>query len=105
MDGLATGIKKFDGTGFEVWSTLMEAVLTAKKINYVLESDETSEGATTKKFKEDDQQARATLLLSLDPKIVMLVLSCNTAKQVWSRLKEVHSQQTVSCKMMLYQEF
>lgn len=104
---MVNGIKKFDGTRFEVWTTLMEAVLTARKLKYVLDSDMDSRGDETKinKFKADDEQARATLLLSLDTKMVVLVLTCKTAKEIWNRLKEVHSQQSVSCKMMLYQQF
>lgn len=105
MDGLTSSIKKFDGTGYEVWATLIEAVLTARKVNHVIASEMPGDEKAREVFLESDQQTRATLLLSLDPKVVALVLSCTTAKEIWDRIEEVHAQKSVSCKMMLYQEF
>lgn len=37
--------------------------------------------------------------------MVKLVLACSTAKEVWTRLKEVHSQNSETCKMLVQQEF
>jgi hypothetical protein len=113
MDGLATGVKKFDGTGYEVWSTLMEAVLTAKRIKFVLDeteptADPKSEGAADeprKRWANANEQAKALILMSLSDEMVSLVISCATAKDIWNRLKQVHSERSESSKMMLLQEF
>mgnify|MGYP000992362219 CR=1 FL=1 len=99
---LTSGVKKFDGTDYEVWSTLVEAVLVAKG----LDSTITEEGdAGDAKWLQKDKSARALILLALEPEMVKLVLSCSTAKQVWERLKTVHSQKSESCKMLLQKEF
>lgn len=103
--GVSGGIRRFDGTGYEVWSTLMDVVLTAKKIGHVLKTDRPQEDANGKIWDNDDHTARATILLALEYDLVKLVLPCSTAKDVWNRLKDVHSQQSESCKMILYQQF
>lgn len=87
MDFERAGIEKFDGTEYEVWSTLMEAVLTAKNIWYVvsrrkIESDKT--------WTEDNRSARVYILLALDHEMIKLVISCETASDIWNRLKAVH---------------
>jgi len=105
MDSMMSGIKKFDGTEFEVWSTLMEAVLTAKGISYVLEECKTESEASRARYDADSKQARALILISLSEDMVKLVLACPTASEVWNRLKDCHSQRSESCKMLLYQEF
>lgn len=99
---LTSGIKKFDGTDFEVWSTLVEAILIAKGLDSVItEEPETNDA----KWIQKDKSARAIILLSLEPEMVRLVLSCNSAKSVWERLRTVHSQKSESCKMLLQKEF
>lgn len=106
MESFSSGMKKFDGTQYEVWSTLMDAVLTAKEIRYVLDDVKPeSDGTARIKWDKDNRTAKAVILLSLDESIIRLVLSCDTAKDVWQRLAEVHSQQSESSKMMLLQEF
>lgn len=104
MNISSAGIKKFEGTQFEVWSTLIEAVMTARGIKYVLDGTKPEQDSTAK-WDKDHQTAKALILLSLDESMVRLVLSCSTAKEVWSRLSEVHSQKSESCRMMLLQEF
>lgn len=107
---LASGIAKFNGQEFEVWSTLTEAVLTAKNLSHVLRGarpmigkDEDSKAVL--QWENDERSARALILLALEPAMVKLVLSCATPKEIWDRLKAVHSQTSESCKMMLQKEF
>lgn len=37
--------------------------------------------------------------------MIKLVISCEIPREVWDRLKAVHSQRSESCRMVLYQEF
>jgi hypothetical protein len=99
----ASGIKKFDGTEFDVWSTLQEVYLRAKNIWYVI--DEPKPEAADTKWENANRQAKMALLWSLEHEIVKLVISCDTARDIWNRLKAVHAQKSESCRMILYQEF
>lgn len=100
---MSSGIKKFDGTEFDVWSTLQEVYLTAKGIWYVIEQEK-PEGED-RKWDHDNKQAKMALLWSLEHEVVKLVISCETARDIWNRLKSVHAQKSESCRMVLYQEF
>lgn len=106
MDGsYSTGIKKFDGTEWEVFGTLMEALLTAKNLKHVLNSKRPSDQAEAEKWDKDNNSAKSLLLLSLEPDVVKLVLSCTTAKDIWDRLKEVHSKNSDACQLLLMEQF
>lgn len=100
---MTSGIKKFDGTEFDVWSTLQEVYLTAKGIWYVIDQEK-PEGED-RKWDHDNKQAKMALLWSLEHEVVKLVISCDTARDIWNRLKSVHAQKSESCRMILYQEF
>lgn len=102
-----SGIKKFDGTEFEVWSTLMDAVLTARNLRQILDEEPPTadKQAELKVFNEKDRTARALILLALDAEIVKLVLTCTTAKQIWTRLRDVHSQKSDACMWVLMDQF
>lgn len=103
---LGSGIKKFDGTEFEVWSTLMEAVLDSKGIYYVIDQMKPEEaGAAKDRWEKSDKSARTMILLSLEHDIVKAVMTCETASQMWNKLKTIHSHKSESCKMILYKEY
>ena len=94
--GSTTGIKKFDGTHFLVLRELVECVLVAKGLDYVLKDPSLPLGSGTDsqsaKWQKDDKTARALILLSLDSEIVKMVLSCPTSRSVWDRLKIVRAE-------------
>lgn len=105
MDNLSSGIRKFDGQGYEVWSTLMESVLSVKKVKHVLTQAPPTDDNLRKLWDSNDETAKAIILLSLNEEMVSLVLACPDAKSVWNRLREVHAQRSESCKMNLEHEF
>lgn len=104
---LTSGIKKFDGTEFEVWSFLMEGVLDSKGLWYVMDqmkSELTTDDAKTK-WDKADRSARTMIMLSLEHDMVKAVMTCATARQMWNKLKTIHSQKSESCKMVLWKEY
>lgn len=106
MENLAAGIKKFDGTQYEVWSTLMRAVLTAKNLDSHIDSDiKPNDSKELGDWSKKNQLAKAMILLTLSEDIVKLVLACSSAGQVWQRLKEIHAQDSEACRMLVQQEF
>lgn len=102
--GLNSGIKRFDGTEFEVWSILMEGVLESKGYWYVMNQLKSASADTTA-WDKADRSARTMILLNLEHNIVKAVMTCTTASQMWNKLKTIHSQKSASSKMVLWKEF
>jgi len=105
--GMTSGVKKFDGTEFEVWSVLMEGVLESRGIWYVIETprDAVAESKSISKWDKDDRSARTTILLALEHDMVKAVMTSKTAAQMWKKLETIHSQRSESCKMVLWKEY
>lgn len=105
MDSYMSGMKQFDGTGYEVYSARILAVLSVKKVKYVLTATKPEEEGPKKQWEKDNELAKATILLSLSDEMVRLVFACETAKSAWNRLQEVYAQHSESSKMNLEHEF
>lgn len=57
------------------------------------------------KWEEDDKLVKSLLLLALDAKHVKMVMSCETARDIWSRLLVIHEQKSQANKYFLQNEF
>lgn len=79
--------------------------MTAKELSHVLTEEEPAETAKAKAWNKCDRQTRAILLLSIEPEIAKLVLSCKTAKEVWDGLAQVHEEKSSVNKVQLQKEF
>lgn len=106
---------KFDGSDFSVWKAQIEALLTARGHAGPLKSlrprnstdaaEQAQKLVLQAEWDEHNRQARSLLLLSLDNKHAKLVLQCNTAREIWSRLISLNEQRSASNKIILQKEF
>lgn len=98
-------VMKFKGLDFPVWKAQIESVVTAKGWNTVLYEDATASTADAATFIKMDNQVKAVLLTSLDPKYARLVIKMKTAKDIWARLSAIHEQKSDSSKLLMQREF
>lgn len=96
-------LQQFDGTDYLVWSSLMEAVLTAKGLGQVLSVK--PEGTDDDTWNKDDTKARAIILLSVNREIVKSIVHLRTSREIWTKLKQLHLQKSESNKIQLQQDF
>lgn len=108
-------LPKFEGNDFAVWKAQMEALLIAKGCGDALTNprprlatDPTK--LAEKKVEQEEfdkiyRQAKAQLLLGLDNKHCKLVLQCESARDIWSRLSSIHEQRSSANKIVLQKEF
>lgn len=102
MKGFNTGLQQFDGTDYLVWSSLTEAVLTAKGLGAVLGPK--PEDANDGTWMKNDREARAIILLSVNRDILKGIVHLGTSKEIWAKLKQLHLQKSESNKIQLQQD-
>lgn len=98
-------VGKFDGNDFPVWKAQIESLLRAKDMAHVLTAKRPIEEKLAKEFDPKDSVAKSLLLLSLDNKHARLVLSCSTAREIWSKLIQIHEKKSVASKLIMQREF
>lgn len=81
----------------------MHAYLSGKDLEQCLTIDKSEANAAV--WESMNRKVKSYLLNSLDTKHVKLVLGCKTAKEIWKRLEEVHTQRSVSAKIVLQTQF
>ena len=79
-------IKTFDGQNYAVWAIHMKDILRERKLLKYL--DETDGDAEYQK--EDDLNAMAEIRFTLSDKQVQNTLQCETAHEIWEKLKANH---------------
>lgn len=102
-------IQKFDGNNFQLWKFQMEIIFRAEKILDVVEGN-TARPAETEPDRRkawDENNSKGMLIIStgLEYSQLQTVVACETAAQMWNRLKNVHEQRSSVNKVTLKQQF
>jgi hypothetical protein len=94
---ISNGIQKFDGRNYAYWSDRVKTYLTALGVDiwysvvngYVIPNNAPTD-PNEKKLMSCNSKARHVILASLTPTIASKVMGCNTAKEVWDKLKNIY---------------
>lgn len=110
-------LPKFNGTDFTVWKTIMLAHLTAQGKEQVISqnypivnpkatADQKAEMLEEiESFKQNDDEVKSLLFITIDIKIVKQVMNLHTSKDIWERLISIHEQKSSAIKIMKQKEF
>lgn len=95
-------IQKLNNENYFQWKFRMEMVLIKNKL-WKAVTTTTLPTATGEiaKWKDIDDEARATLCLSVDDSQLCHIRNCRTANEVWCSLKNYHEKSTVNMKTQL----
>jgi hypothetical protein len=96
-EDISNGIQKFDGRNYAYWSDRVKTYLTALGVDiwysvvngYVIPNNAPTD-PNAKKLMSCNSKARHVILESLTPTIASKVMGCNTAKEVWDKLKNIY---------------
>lgn len=91
------GVEKFRGENYNLWKLKVSSILKAKKLwAYVDQEVELEEKET-----EKEDEAYATLILSLADNQLRHVEKARTASEVWKILQDIHCMKTAASKHYL----
>lgn len=110
VSGNPFSIRKFDGSNFVVWKAQVEAYMRVKECWQALSlprptGDKPEKIQAQSNWDEQDQIARAILLLSLSDEQAMMVCHLTTASQIWKRLVDAHEQHSQASRVVLQRQF
>jgi len=102
-------IQKFDGNNFQLWKFQMEIIFRAEKILDVVDGKttrpETTEAEKRRAWDENNSKGMLIISTGLEYSQLQTVIACDTAAQMWNRLKSVHEQRSSVNKVTLKQQF
>ena len=78
-------VVKLDGTNYNLWKYQMQPILANRKLLNVVTGSATE--LKPEEVTEKDFQAREIINSSLEPKVMKKVLTCGTARELWTQLK------------------
>ncbi|XP_011882961.1 PREDICTED: uncharacterized protein LOC105570405 [Vollenhovia emeryi] len=105
------GVKPFDGTNFQGWKAQVNALFVMNDVLDIMDGtrEEPPAGkghaAALKKNVKDDATVKFIILSNHDEAQQVCVLSCISAREMWSKLCLIHEQKTASNKLGLLQRF
>lgn len=98
-------ISKFDGTNYQAWKFQLKAIFVANGLTGVVDGTciRSIENAGT----WDKSNAKAMVIISSTVEASQLeyLLTCETAKDMWSRLSVIHEQKSETNKLLLMTRF
>jgi hypothetical protein len=94
---ISNGIQKFDGRNYAYWSDRVKTYLTDLGVDiwysivngYVIPNNAPTD-PNEKNLMSCNSKARHVILAALAPTISSKVMGCNTAKEVWDKLKSIY---------------
>jgi hypothetical protein len=94
---ISNGIQKFDGRNYAYWSDRVKTYLTALGVDiwysvvngYVIPNNAPTD-PNEKNLMSCNSKSRHVILAALAPTIASKVMGCNTAKEVWDKLKNIY---------------
>lgn len=102
-------VKRFDGSNFQGWKFQIKALLVANEIQDVVDGTRqrpvNRETAESKEWVRDNAKAMFLISSSIEYAQLECLLTCATAKEMWSKLSDIHEQKTVTNKIGLLQKF
>jgi hypothetical protein len=98
---ISNGIQKFNGRNYAYWSDRVKTYLTTLGVDiwysvvngYVIPNNAPTD-PNEKKLMSCNSKARHVILEALAPTIASKVMGCNTAKEVWDKLKSIYEGDT-----------
>lgn len=93
---MATGVTRLEllnRDNFDTWSMQIEALLTKSNLwDYVIGKNKIPEEEAKKEsWIKKDKNAKAGLILSIQPSELKQVRGCETSNQVWEKLKSIYA--------------
>ena len=101
-------IDKLDGTNWTTWKFQMQHLLMAKEVWEQVTGtvpDPGEDAAARTRYDKAKQKAMATLVVGIHAKLIYLVTSCVTPKEVWDTLKGQFERNTFANKMFLKRQY
>ena len=103
-------IDKLDGSNWSTWKFQMQHLLTAKEVwdhvdGTAVDPGDDAEAAARLRYAKAKQKAMATLVVGIHSKLIYLVTSCTTPKDVWDTLKGQFERNTFANKMFLKRQY
>jgi uncharacterized lipoprotein YehR (DUF1307 family) len=94
---ISNGIQQFDGRNYAYWSDRVKTYLTTLGVDiwysflngYVIPNNAPTD-PNEKKLMRCNSKAKHVILGALEPTIAIKVMGCNTAKEVWDKLKSIY---------------
>ena len=97
-------VEKLKGPeNFQLWKFQVTILLKAN--NLYLNVLEPGPNPTTEAWTKKDAQAQKVIVLTLDKKVVMHIMSCERAMDMWNRIHAVYQRDNEQLKCNLLQEF
>ena len=94
----------FNGKNFGLWKRQVMVVLKAKDLESSLAAP-TEETKATPPWQKKDNEAQAILFGSMDQTVALKVVSCESAADIWTRLKEVYESTNVALVGKVFEEY
>lgn len=103
-------IEKFSGENFQLWKYQMEIIFRAEGLTElingkVIRPDNASEAKLRKEWEELNAKAMLIISTSMQYEQLQTVMACETAADMWKRLKIIHEQRSAINKVILKQKF
>lgn len=103
-------IDKLDGSNWSTWKFQMQHLLMAKEVwdhvdGTAVDPGDDAEAAARLRYAKAKQKAMATLVVGIHSKLIYLVTSCTTPKDVWDTLKGQFERNTFANKMFLKRQY
>jgi hypothetical protein len=105
---ISNGIQKFDGINYAYWSDRVKTYLTALGVDiwysvvngYVIPNNAPTD-PNEKNLMSCNSKYIHGIIVALAPTISSKVMGCNTAKEVWDKLKSIYEGDTKVKKVKL----
>ena len=114
QDGIRAGsvhkVKMFTGKDFHLWRFQFMTYAENREVDGFLDGSEKKpeEDASVdekKRWKKGDSTARTILLTAIDYNQMQLVTTCNTAQEMWEKLRGKYEKESLSHRSKLNREF
>ena len=103
-------VAKFDGTNFHLWKFQLRILLQGQDLWEVTDGTQekpeaSSSEATKKEWNVKNNKAMMYITQSLDIKQLSLLINCEKASEMWSKLTSIYEQKNTSSIHMIQQMF
>eukprot|EP01018_Ginkgo_biloba_P012701 Gb_09999 [translate_table: standard] len=85
-----TEIKKFNGTGYELWKLKMEDLLEERDQWVAVKNENKPTGISDEDWVQIDKKARGTIRLCLSDFVLLNVSNVATEYKLWKRIGEIY---------------
>lgn len=97
LDKELSGIARFNGDEFHIWKWQMKSLLQYKRINTIVNGEETLEDAEDKEDWLAREYSAFTLLCnSVERRVLTPLLQCTTSHQIWTTLLSIYEHKSSS---------